>query len=119
MSDRRDPQAVFQEIKTTYFPDWDPQSEWRLVQRRHLCGANGLCHRDDKQILIAMEAPVRPDDELRIIHEICHATTGDEHDTKWMNEMDRVAEEVLRREKPDLSNGIIDEIQYYRALFNK
>lgn len=82
--------AAVEEIRSTFFPDWDTDRKWTFERSSEV---SGYCDRDRKTILIG-EPTENYDLATLIIHEIAHATTNDRHDDEWQAEMRRVAVEA-------------------------
>jgi hypothetical protein len=113
----------FERIKSTYFPRWDKQHEWTIVEFHPECVGDGYCDSDNRQIVIA-SADLSM--EHILIHEIAHAVTHDYHGKKWQRRMEKAAlkaEELGQRELAsdirkdyiaylDSSNPIIPKAQF-------
>jgi hypothetical protein len=52
MTKPRNLNAIYQDLKNTYFPGWDQGNEWRIRTRNRLSDpfAEAICHIDKKTI---------------------------------------------------------------------
>ena len=79
---------LFDEIKETYFPDWDPAKLWRVQLESQLsdgCLGSAYCNRKTKVIEIWELFAPHDDNVMRclIAHQLCHAIEGTNHGRKW------------------------------------
>jgi len=82
-------QALFDEFNVRYFHGRLPP--YRILVVEHIpgrCGPSGLHQRPHKRILIR-----RSDDDdmiVTLLHEMAHAATVDNHNSRWRTEMQRL-----------------------------
>ena len=103
----------FERIKSTYFPRWDKQHEWTIVESHPECVGDGYCDSDNRQIVIASADPSM---ECILIHEIAHAVTHQYHGKKWQGRMEKAALKAEELGLNDLATQIRGEYAKYLDL---
>jgi len=106
-------QEEFEYVRQTFFPLWDRKREWRVELVEDIDGAQGKCLLDTKTILICEKPPARVALQLLLVHEMCHAFSGD-HQKKWQNRMMKVAHRASDLDMTTLANGLRKEVKIYR-----
>jgi hypothetical protein len=77
-------------IRKTFFPRWDRECRWRLIQVPDLNGGQGRCYSETCTVRILI-LPHRDARAVLLIHEICHAATNQGHGKKWLKRMEKAA----------------------------
>ena len=115
---------LFDEIRKTYYPDWDSGGEWsvKLLSSRdpRLRFAQGRCDEETKSIFVNefQIAGTDPEKlELLLIHEIAHASTRNNHRKEWLAQMKRAAGIAQSIGRKSLADHIRKQIREYEGSY--
>lgn len=86
--------ALFEFIRTTYFPRWDRAHEWTTEW--------GNAGHDCKKKKIV----TKNGDRESMIHEICHVITSLSHGKRWQARMEQAAQKAESIGNAELAKGI-------------
>jgi hypothetical protein len=108
--------ALYQDLKNTYFPGWDQGNEWRIRTRKSLSDpfAEAFCDIDKKTIDIIPQCFMTVDHlQLTIIHEICHAVLPKRnHRSKLFHrKLLQAADHAREIGQQSLSEGLYREVR--------
>src|SRR5208283_384980 len=120
MTKSRNLNAIYQELKNTYFPGWDQGNEWRIRTRKSLSDpfAIAICDTDKKTIDIIPQCFMTVDHlQLTIIHEICHAVLPERnHRSKiFHRKLLQAADHAREIGQQSLSEGLYREVRICQA----
>jgi hypothetical protein len=103
-------------IRQTFFPRWDRQRRWQIVQVDDLDGAQGRCDRGSRTISIL--GSMTGDELLALlIHEIVHAVRNDYHGEAWLQGMEEAASRSDQNGAAGLAGVLRHQIADYRDGF--
>jgi len=120
MTKPRNLNAIYQDLKNTYFPGWDQGNEWRIRTRTALSDpfAEAFCDIDKKTIDIIPQCFRTVDHlQLTIIHEICHAVLPKRnHGSKLFHrKLLQAADHAREIGQQALSEGLYREVRICQA----
>jgi hypothetical protein len=110
---------LFKQIKREFFPNWDRMNQWKIRRgsrskwksggQQFFTHESGFCDREKKTIFVSDSM----DNELVIIHEICHAVASGGHGVVWQERFRKAATRAAALGKAELSSQILYEIGKY------
>jgi hypothetical protein len=102
----------FWQIKEMFFPRWDRRNRWKIRtwSRRNL---EGFCDRKKRVIEIVGERSNQDEQDLLLIHEICHAIHSG-HGRAWVGRMKKAAGRATELGRDRLAELLEKEIDGYR-----
>lgn len=101
---------AFDYVRKIFFPQWRRGVEWTVKVDANLA-YYGRCDDGSKTILV--QAVPENDDKLHLIliHEICHAITGEPHTKKWRNRLRQAGDTAKEIGRQQLANMIYREVE--------
>ncbi len=115
---------AYEHVRKTFFPEWDREHEWRILECPEELGklggrgVDGVCDEQAKIIKISMARLTEDPDDLHelLIHEICHCNARG-HGEDWQDAMlakakiaDKLGqEELAERIRKDIDASVILE----------
>jgi hypothetical protein len=121
MTNPKNLNAIYQDLKNTYFPGWDQGNAWRIRARNRLSDpfAEAICDIDKKTIDIIPQCFLTVDHlQLTIIHEICHAVLPKRnHASKLFHrKLFKAAEHARELGQQSLSEGLFKDVRMCQAV---
>ena len=115
----------FDNLKTTLFPFWDLNQEWKVTNNYKIIkeienklGSKfiGYCDRESKTIFLNLHE----DDwklDMLIVHEICHTFRNcSTHGKLWNNKMIKVSDRCDKLNNHRLADQIRHELENYELI---
>ena len=120
MTKPRNLNAIYQDLKNTYFPGWDQGNEWRIRTRTALSDPAAIAQCDtDKKTIDIIPRVFETADHLQttIIHEICHAVLPERnHRSKLFHrKLLQAADHAREIGQQSLSEGLYREVRICQA----
>jgi hypothetical protein len=110
--------ARFADLRETLFLNWDTDRHWQAVAGGGLTqtGYMGQCDSDAQAIRIRPDLVGLSDSQLDVllVHEICHAITGEDEGSAWKSEMAKASRRAQEGGREPLAELITREIESYR-----
>ena len=105
----------FCQIKTKFFPRWDPEKFWCVsgslsTESGNIC-PNGHCSKADRTIHVLTN---HDEHERMLVHLICHAVTENNHGRHWQERMTLASKRAKQIQKNELSIEILSEVEHYK-----
>ncbi len=109
-------QKEFNQIRQTFFPSWDRNREWGIVEKMGPYSPHGYL--DGKAKVIGIQS-MGPGQSLKVvlIHEIAHAVSSISHGKKWQNRMNKSAQKAESIGETKLAEALKEEIRLYTEPF--
>jgi hypothetical protein len=109
-------QKEYDQIRQTFFPSWDRDGEWGIVEKAGPHAPHGYL--DEKEKVIGIQS-MGPGQSLRVvlIHEIAHAVTSISHGKKWQNRMNKSAQKAESIGETKLAEALREEVRLYTEPF--
>ncbi len=110
--------AIFEEIRSLYFPRWDRRREWTaVIGDVDRCRNNtGFCDGGAKTIYVDRLALIRMSHagvRALLIHEICHDVGAAFHNRKWATRMERAASRAEELDESDVARILRSDVFSY------
>ena len=99
-------------VRTMFFPAWDRERRWKIVQAHDLNGAQGHCDHATRTISI-LEGISGDRLTVLLVHEIAHAVVGPHHGKCWLKRIEQAALQAEQLHGP-LAALLREEIEGYK-----
>ena len=102
--------SAFHYVRRTFFPKWRKGADWAAKEDPEL-PYHGWC--DDSSRTIFVQSTPEEDDRLHLIliHETCHAVTGEPHTKRWRDRFRQAGDTAKKIGRRELANLIYEEVR--------
>ena len=109
-------QEEFDQVRETFFPSWDKEKKWRIVDKAGPYCPHGCV---DKKAQVVEVQCMSPGQSLRVclIHEIAHAVSSLGHGKEWQDRVEKAARKAESIGETSVAQALREEVRLYTEPF--
>jgi len=109
-------QEEFDSVHQTFFPSWDKEKKWKIVDKAGPHRPHGCI---DKKAQVVEVQCMSPGQSLRVclIHEIAHAVSSLGHGKEWQDRVEKAARKAETIGETSMAEALREEVRVYTEPF--